>query len=560
MALTKVGRLIDKKAIKEQTNLGTEAANTDEYLLYDADADTLKAIQSQNVVGTGLITNKTEDTAAALDDFILVFDTSASAFKKVSRATFVGIPTISSVSPTNLISGDLTGNYTIVITGQGFTGGSAKLVTDGGTDIAFDSIAVDSATQITGTVAKNKANLTNANEPFDVVVTGATGATATTANAINIDASPVFSTGAGSLGTIAAGAGSQTFTVAAADPESAGDVVYTIESGAIPSGMSFASTSSGAVISGTASEVGSNTTSNFTIRAKDAASNTSDRAFSILKEAPVVETFTSSGTFSVPSGVSSVQVLVVAGGGSGGASIGGGGGAGGLVYHATYGVTPGGTESVTVGDGGAGKDTPTPGSPSTGNNGQNSQFGTLVAIGGGGGGSRRCGPYQGSDGASGGSGGGASSTDNSPNYGGGPATQPGSPGSPAGQGYGNPGGNGRVRFPHGSGGGGGAGASAGSADNPTGESNGGAGKAYTIADGTSSVYYAGGGAGVTDHSSGTIPQSGGQGGGGATQYNVINGDGTANRGGGGGAGSFPPTSPNNTSGAGGKGVVIVRWA
>ena len=74
------------------------------------------------------------------------------------------------------------------------------------------------------------------------------------------------------------------------------------------------STSSGAVISGTPDAVGSNTTSNFTIRAKDAASNISDRAFSATVNAPVISSYTSSGTFSVPSGLSSVNVLVVAGG------------------------------------------------------------------------------------------------------------------------------------------------------------------------------------------------------------------------------------------------------
>ena len=31
MALTKIGRLLDKGVIKDQTNLGAEAADTDEY-------------------------------------------------------------------------------------------------------------------------------------------------------------------------------------------------------------------------------------------------------------------------------------------------------------------------------------------------------------------------------------------------------------------------------------------------------------------------------------------------------------------------------------------------
>ena len=88
MALTKVGKGgLDKGAIKDQTNLGAEAADTDEFLLYDASADGLKAIQSQNVVGPGIITNKTEITTGnvAGGDFLLIYDTSAGALKKISK-------------------------------------------------------------------------------------------------------------------------------------------------------------------------------------------------------------------------------------------------------------------------------------------------------------------------------------------------------------------------------------------------------------------------------------------------------------------------------------------
>ena len=44
MALTKIGRLLDKGVIKDQTNLGEAANDSDEYLLYDASTDSLKAI------------------------------------------------------------------------------------------------------------------------------------------------------------------------------------------------------------------------------------------------------------------------------------------------------------------------------------------------------------------------------------------------------------------------------------------------------------------------------------------------------------------------------------
>jgi hypothetical protein len=98
-----------------------------------------------------------------------------------------------------------------------------------------------------------------------------------------------------------------------------------------------------------------------------------------------VEAFTQAGTttWTVPEGVESVDVLVVAGGGggSGGSSwpAGSGGGAGGLVFKPGYAVE--GVIEVTVGDGGA------PGSGTgnqRGSNGENSAFGELTALGGGG--------------------------------------------------------------------------------------------------------------------------------------------------------------------------------
>ena len=479
-------------------------------------------------------------------------------------------PSVSSVSPSNLLSGDGTGNHTIVVTGSGFsTSVTSALITDGGTTITPDTTTRDSATQVTLVIAKNTANLTNANEPFDVKITNSSGLANTLADALNIDASPVFSTAAGSLGTVANGARSGlSFTVAAADPESGGDVVYTLESGSIPPGLSFASTSSGAVISGTADAVGSNTTSNFTIRAKDAASNVSDRAFSITVNAPITQSFTSSGTFSVPSGVTEVDVLVVAGGGGGGTGhpssghAGGGGGAGGLIYRPAFPVTPGGTVSVTVGDGG-------PGRPTSGNyarsqggpsDGQDSTFGTLTAIRGGAGGSRAVGsPNPCHDGRPGGSGGGHS-TPNSGGSGPNAGSQPTQSGDSGNYGFGNPG---AVNpSPDAAGGGGGAGAAG--SNNPTSQIGGagGVGKAYTIADGTTSVFYAGGGGGGGAQSAGGQGGQGGAGPGGGAPggTNETQQPGQANRGGGGGgAGRHGEMSGPSSGGAGGKGVVIVSY-
>ena len=495
-----------------------------------------------------IVTGLTELSENRADgDFALIFDASSGTLKKI-QASNLGLvgPKITSVSPTNALSGDGTGNHTFTITGLNFaTGTTAKLINTSGTDVAFDTLTRDSSTQLTGVIAKS--SLTNSAEPYDVSVTSGQ-VTVTLTDQINVDASPTFNTASGSLGTIDdADRATTTLTVEAFDPESAGNVTFELQSGSLPAGATATTVHENGVskyqISGF-SEVGSDTTSSFTLRAVDAASNTTSRSFSITVNTPVAQTFTSSGTFSVPSGVTAVDVLVVGGGGGGGSSIGGGGGAGGLVYAACYPVTPGGTVSVTVGEGGT-FTTPT-GAGNRANNGQSSVFGTITAQGGGGGGNRKCGnwlQYPGADGASGG--GGSSADSGSPSTGG-SATQGPSGGY---TGYGNNGGGGRIRFPHGSGGGGGAGAGAGPAEpSPSGRSDGGVGRAYTIADGTTPVYYAGGGAGVSCASD----VFGGQGGGGDATYGSLVEPGEANKGGG-GAGGTPSGAP------GGKGVVIVRW-
>ena len=556
-------------AITGQTELAEAANNADTVLLHDTSASALKKIQVSNLTsqaGGGLAKSATTlsvdannattlETAIASGDFILVYDTSSGNLRKVSQTNLLNFPTVSSVSPTNAVSGDGTGNYTFVITGTGFTGATATLINASGSTVAFASQTVDSDTQITGVIAKS--SLLDSGEPYDVKVTAGSGLASSLDNQINIDAQPVFSTAAGSLGTTAdtARASFSAITIAAADPESGGDVVYTLESGSLPAGLSGASTSSGYVISGTPDAVGSNTTSTFTIRAKDVNSNTSDRQYSLTIQGPVYQSFTSSGTFSVPSGVSAVDVLVVAGGGSGGTHHGAGGGAGGLIFRPGFPVTPGGTVTVTVGDGGpAPNNYPSP-SPAgeRGSTGQDSVFGTLTAKGGGSGGyaASRAGGPGGSGGGTGGPGG-----SKGPD---GAATQPTQSGDSGNYGFGNAGG---AQNNCSTGGGGGAGAAGGNGHPSSSAGPGGVGRAYTIADGTTSVYYAGGGGGSFYPSTAPGGQ-GGQGGGGnggkTNEDNFPSRVGTANRGGGGGAADRGPGTEGK-GGSGGKGIVIVRWS
>jgi hypothetical protein len=535
----------------------------------------------QSNLDNSVVTGLTELTSGnvATTDQTIIYDASSGTLKRITQQNFLNFPNVSSVSPTSVTSGDGTGNYTFTITGSGFTDASASLVNTSGTTVNFDTVTVDSSTQITAVIAKS--SLSSSGEPYDVKVTAATGLANTLENQINIDASPTYNTAAGSLGNVADGArASVSFDIEAYDPESAGNVTFEIQSGSLPAGATTSTVNENGVskfrISGTFTAVGSNTTSNFVVRAADANSNTSSRAFSITVLTPTSESFTSSGTFSVPSGVSVVDVLVVGGGGSGGYQHAGGGGAGGLVFRPAFPVTPGGTVSVTVGCGGAGA----PGSQPTypNRNGQDSVFGTLTAKGGGQGGSgcqadnpssNRCGPGVAGDG---GSGGGSGYCTSYPC--GGSATQPTQPGDSGAYGFGN---NGGASTGSGGskagGGGGGAGAAGQTSTNACG-GDGGAGKAYTIANGTTPVYYAGGGGGA-NHQPGA-GGTGGQGGGGTGGTGPVgqNGappsgaiaatNGQANKGGGGGGShhAFQQSTYSNTPACqvlGGRGIVIVRY-
>lgn len=244
----------------------------------------------------------------------------------------------------------------------------------------------------------------------------------------------------------------------------------------------------------------------------------------------------------------SIDFLVIAGGGAGGLEDGGGGGAGGY-RTSTQTVTVGTAITVTVGDGGAAIS----GSSSQGYDGSSSSISgsgltTITSAGGGGGGT----DGGAANGKSGGSGGGAAGA-----YIGGAGNTPST--SPS---QGNTGGTGfnRVTFPSNPltcGGGGGAGA-VGSAGVTLQGGNGGTGTASSITG--SSVTRAGGGGGAGETTTATAG-SGGTGGGGAgsNAFPSTATSGTANTGGGGGGGGG--NNPlGSSSGAGGKGVVILSMA
>ncbi len=251
-----------------------------------------------------------------------------------------------------------------------------------------------------------------------------------------------------------------------------------------------------------------------------------------------VVAYTSDGKFTVPDGVTEIDVLVVGGGGGGGRSAtpnaSGGGGAGGVVYQSNYSVTAGTSIDVAIGAGGAAGD-----GSGVATNGENSSFGAFVANGGGAAGQNDTGDFDGDDG---GSGGGSASTGGA----GGTASQ----GNDGGAGLGGVGG---------AGGGGGAG-SAGSAPSGSNGGNGGVGVDYSSIFGTTygeNGWFAGGGGGGAQDDTNT-PGTGGTGGGGdAARIAADNPNALPNTGGGGGAGHGE--AANEAGGNGGSGIVLVRY-
>ena len=227
------------------------------------------------------------------------------------------------------------------------------------------------------------------------------------------------------------------------------------------------------------------------------------------------------------------ELLVVGAGGSSQSGPAGGGGAGGLIYSSNFTPLPG-TTTVTVG------------APVAGANGQNSTFGTQVAVGGGAG-------IIAAPGGSGGSGGG----------GGGYDTRVGGSGTP-GQGF-----NGGTGTSYnGSAAGGGAGGTGSNSLGSYAGAPGGPGRyidSFTAIGGSPAGWFAGGGGGGDIYSSTATTSSfrGGIGGGGTGSLGQVNFTGpdipatagVTNTGGGAGG-----TGASKTGVLGGSGIVAIRYS
>jgi hypothetical protein len=261
-------------------------------------------------------------------------------------------PTISTVTPTTF-SGVSGTSFTI--TGANFTSdATVSFINNSGNASAAATVTYVSSTQLTATTS---VTYTVADEPLDVRVTQASG-TATIYDAIDCGSAPSWNTASGSLGLIYDQSRQYTsFTVSATDPEGT-SVSYSLVSGSLPTSMTL--NSSTGVISGTTSAVVSDTTFSFTLRATDTSGNYTDRSFSIQVKAPVVTTYSYTGSdvnVTFPSNVYNFRVKLWGGaGGQGQYSSGSVTGAGGFTDANVYvsGSTSGQTYKLQVGQGGRG--------------------------------------------------------------------------------------------------------------------------------------------------------------------------------------------------------------
>ena len=184
-------------------------------------------------------------------------------------------PTVADVSQT--IAPDSA--TTINITGTNFvTVPIVEFIKTDGSITRPNSVSFTNATTLS-------VNITLTSGQYHVRVENPDGnAGRSTNNILTASTAPTFSTSAGSLGSVAAGAsvsidvdGSSDSTVAFSETTS----VLTSNSDTPASTMNLSLNSSTGVISGTAPSPTSETTYNFTLRLTDAESQTVDRAFSI---------------------------------------------------------------------------------------------------------------------------------------------------------------------------------------------------------------------------------------------------------------------------------------
>jgi len=170
---------------------------------------------------------------------------------------------------------EATNSGTISISGTNFVSGAiASAIGTNGVEVIASSTTYNSLVQLTAVFT----GLSNANEPYNIKVTNPSNLFGLLPNALYVNASPVWQTASGSLGTFFEQVSITLSALSATDSDST--VTYALASGStLPSGVTL--NSSTGVISGTLPDISTQTTYSFTINATDGVNNI-PRTFSIL--------------------------------------------------------------------------------------------------------------------------------------------------------------------------------------------------------------------------------------------------------------------------------------
>ena len=213
----------------------------------------------------------TSVTNAQLQNSSITINGSSVALGGSTTISTIARPTITTSSAVIAPSSDVS----FTLAGTNFQSVPiVELISSTGAITRASAVTFNSATSLTVTT-----NL-SAGSYFVRVENNDGGAVRSSTAILTASIAPNWSTAAGSLGTIAAGA-TQSFTLLAYDDDSTAVTSYSLQSGSLPGGFTLDGDSSIGTISGTETGSSATTTYSFTIRATDNESQTTDRAFTI---------------------------------------------------------------------------------------------------------------------------------------------------------------------------------------------------------------------------------------------------------------------------------------
>ena len=201
-------------------------------------------------VGVGTTTTAGRNALAEKKKGQLIYNETTNLMEYYNGTTWIPIdtpPTITSVNNTNPTETQIAAGFDLVITGELFkSGATVKFIGNDATAYVSPSVTFNSSTQLT---ARIPTSVTNANEPYGVMVTNLSGLSNTLSDAFNVNSKPIWSTSSGSLGSVVEDANAN-FTVSATDPE--GDTISYSETTSSLSGAGFSLNTTTGQITGTA--------------------------------------------------------------------------------------------------------------------------------------------------------------------------------------------------------------------------------------------------------------------------------------------------------------------